>query len=45
MRARRGYTSYVIGWVRVTVFLSAAGCLFMPGRHCVSTAEDPKFSV
>jgi hypothetical protein len=37
--------SYVIGWVHVTVFLSDAGCLFMPGRHCVLTAGDPKFSV
>jgi hypothetical protein len=36
--------SYVISWVRVTVFLSDAGCLFMPGRHFVQTAEDPKFS-
>jgi hypothetical protein len=31
--------------VRVTVFLSDAGYLFMRGRHCVSTAEDSKFSV
>ena len=31
MRARRRYISDMNGWVRVTVFLSDAGCLFMPG--------------